>query len=106
MATKQVSKDVSKEDLPVIAVSVDKLKLVPRKAKRSKFDPIARAIFEAKDPKKAFIYNVPKGRDPIKHRSQVYAAMYKSLAKVDAKVKFKVSVAVLEGNQFGISASW
>lgn len=102
MATKQVSK----EDLPVIAIAVDKMKLAPRKAKRSKFDPIAKAIYEAKDPKKAFVYNIPKGRDATKHRSQVYAAMYKSLAKLNDKAKFSVSVAILEGNQYGISASW
>lgn len=100
------SKQVKQEDLPVISMSVSKLKLLPRKQKRSKFDPIAKALYEAKDPEKAFIYNVPKGRDPVKHRSQVYAAMYKSLAKIDTKAKFKVSVAVLEGNQFGITASW
>lgn len=101
MATKTVKKPVS-----VSVVHIDDLKVAPRKVRASQFDPIAKALYEADNPNKAVVFDVPADRDIVRYRSQVYAAMHRSLGKLNPKAKFKVRIRVLEGNKFGISAAW
>lgn len=83
-------------------VQLKDLKLAPHKLRPSKYDPISRVLHDGKQGE-AVVYDVPKGKDVGKYRSQVYTAMQQSLKKLYPSKTFTVSIAMLETGQLAIS---
>lgn len=72
----------------------------PRRRRASKFDPIAEALL--KNPKKAVVVDVPKGKSPQVYRTMLYTRLIKCLDFMKPNHNKRVSISILEDDNLGV----
>lgn len=76
------------------------LKKKPKKRRQSKYEPIVETMLQNR--KKAYIFEVPEGKDPSTYRGMLYPRIKKALDVVKPRHNLRATIALLEDGNLAI----